>query len=255
MPLTLQDWHTRYQQQARWTHAMRQALFQRAGFDSARLILDVGCGTGALADEFPPASWPIYFGLDISFDPLRFARQNTKQAKFNQADAHELPFPEGTFDITFCHYLLLWASSPEIVMCEMVRVTRKGGWVCALAEPDHLGRIDHPPELRKMGELQTESLMDQGAAVDLGRRLPGLFRQSGLSEVEAGLLGAQWSRTPSSIEIEAEWQIFSADLEKITQITTEGIRPEELRQLDEQAWQRDERVLFVPTFYALGRVL
>jgi hypothetical protein len=43
------------------------------------------------------------------------------------------------------------------------------------------------------------------------------------------------------------------DIKKVTEIsgTSEVIR---LQKLDKLAWERGERVLFVPTFYAWGRV-
>jgi cyclopropane fatty-acyl-phospholipid synthase-like methyltransferase len=42
------DWHARYLQQARWTRPLREYLYGKAGVDSARRVLEVGCGTGAL---------------------------------------------------------------------------------------------------------------------------------------------------------------------------------------------------------------
>jgi len=43
---------------------------------------------------------------------------------------------------------------------------KPGGTVIALAEPDHLARIDHPKELWKLAELQTQALIKQGANKD-----------------------------------------------------------------------------------------
>jgi SAM-dependent methyltransferase len=63
----------------------------------------------------------------------------------SQADRHTLPF-QPVFDVTFCHFLLLWVSNPEKVVAEMGRVTRPGGSV-RLAEPDYGGRIDYPESL------------------------------------------------------------------------------------------------------------
>ena len=83
----------------------------------------------------------------------------------------------------------------------------------------------------------------------MGRRLPALFYQAGLVDIETGILGAQWRAQPVATDLEQEWEVIEADLEGL-------ISPEELarhRRLDESAWQASERLLFVPTFYAVGR--
>src|SRR6266498_4655381 len=54
------DWHRRYIQQAKWTRDLRTYLFKRADLaDASRvhrtasLVLEVGCGTGAILSELP----------------------------------------------------------------------------------------------------------------------------------------------------------------------------------------------------------
>jgi hypothetical protein len=135
----------------------------------------------------------------------------------------------------------------------MARVTQPGGVVLALAEPDYGGRIDYPVELGVLGDWQQTSLGQQGANPLIGRKLRAVFHQAGLSDVEAGLLGGQWSGMPSSEEREIEWRVLEEDIKKIQNLTgtSEVIR---LQKLDELAWERGERILFVPTFYAWGRV-
>jgi hypothetical protein len=122
--------------------------------------------------------------------------------------------------------------------------------VLALAEPDYGGRIDYPPELAELGRLQVASLRQQGAEPELGRRLIGLFTNLGLESVEVGVLGAQWSGAISATEWESEWAVLRSDL-------GDSLPPsqlERLSQLDALAWQSGVRVLFVPTFYAWGKV-
>jgi hypothetical protein len=132
----------------------------------------------------------------------------------------------------------------------MRRVTRPGGWVLALAEPDYGGRVDYPEALIPLGVLQEAALSRQGAQTRLGRRLAALFHDAGLAEIETGVLGGQWREAPSPQEQAQEWAVLKADLAGDLP-TLELAR---LRQLDQQAWARGERVLFVPTFYAMGRL-
>jgi ubiquinone/menaquinone biosynthesis C-methylase UbiE len=256
--LTPENWHTRYKQQAAWTKELRQHLFQRAGLREAWRVLDLGCGTGALLPELRDGSSGIVFGLDIDSGNLQIARHQGSSAFLQQGDAHHLPFLNGSFDLTLCHFLLLWVSRPEAVAAEMRRVTRQGGAVLALAEPDYGGRIDYPPEFEVIREWQTASLSKQGANPKFGRRLAGLLHKAGLREVESGVLGAHWQRQPSKEDLEMEWDVLLYD---IKQNSGAGFAPEELdkrigrlREREEAAWENRERVLFVPTFFAWGRV-
>jgi SAM-dependent methyltransferase len=193
------------------------------------------------------------YGLDISEEYLHLAVHNLPGIPLSCGDAHGLPYPAGVFDISLCHFLLLWVADPVLVIREMARVTQPGGAVLALAEPDYGGRIDYPAELGILGSMQQSALHQQGADPLIGRRLRSVFQQAGLANVEAGVLGGQWSGVPSQEDREIEWKVLIDDIQKTSNmpVTTEMIR---LQMIDQQAWERGERVLFVPTFYAWGRV-
>jgi SAM-dependent methyltransferase len=157
---------------------------------------------------------------------------------------------DNSFDVVFCHYVLLWLNDPAGALREMQRVAAPNGAILALAEPDYGGRIDYPEELNRLGIWQSQALHSQGADPKIGRRLAGLFRQAGLVEVESGVLGAQWGQSLTERDNGMEWQVLRNDL-------AETIPQEELdalERIDRQANQAGERVLYVPTFYAWGRV-
>jgi ubiquinone/menaquinone biosynthesis C-methylase UbiE len=246
------NWHKRFLQQARWTKSLRDYLFGRALPPNGAKILEIGCGTGAILSDLTSLSsggGASLSGIDLQEAHLRSARQHAPQARLACADAHDLPFADHSFDVVFCHYVLLWLDDPERALGEMQRVATPGGAVLALAEPDYGGRIDYPEALARLGILQSQALQAQGADPRIGRRLAGLFRQAGLIEVESGVLGAQWSGKLSNEDVEMEWQVMRNDL-------GEAVAPEELdalERMDRQAYQAGEKVLFVPTFYAWGR--
>jgi len=244
------DWHARYTQQARWTAPLRRHYLERVSLLPGDRILEVGCGTGAvlarLAQETSPL--PGLHGLDIDPAVLDEAGGNAPEARLSRGDAHHLPYAAGSFRLVVCHYLLLWLAQPLAALGEMRRVTQPGGWVLALAEPDYGGRIDYPDPLAPLGEWQRQALRRQGADADLGRKLAGLFHAAGLQQVEAGVLGSQWQGAPDRREHALEWAVLSADLQG-------QVAPGELarlQQIDRQAWEQGQRVLFVPTFYAAG---
>jgi SAM-dependent methyltransferase len=180
---------------------------------------------------------------------LRFAQHNDPTAPLTAGDALCLPFSDSSFDIAACHFLLLWLAQPGMALAEMRRVTRKGGAVIAFAEPDYGGRIDYPEALEELGRLQTAGIRQQGADPELGRKLSGLFHAAGLQEVETGLLGGQWRGAPSQQEIDLEWGMLAADLKAALPVA----QMEKLHEIETAAWRAGQRVLFVPTFYAIGK--
>jgi SAM-dependent methyltransferase len=180
---------------------------------------------------------------------LTFAHRRKGGVTYVRGDAHALPFPAGSFDVVVCHYLLLWLVDPARGVREMARVVRPTGRVLACAEPDYGGRVDHPAEMVALGRLQVESLRQQGADPELGRRLGELFAAAGL-QAAVGVMAGRWELPASPDDgFEAEWAMRERDLAGL-------IPPGELRRLrsmDRQALADGQRVLFVPTFYALGR--
>lgn len=66
------------------------------------------------------------FGLDIHRAYLELA-QSHQAADYIQGDAHYLPFGGESFDITLCHFTLLWLENPFQALLEMKRVTKNGG--------------------------------------------------------------------------------------------------------------------------------
>lgn len=211
-------------------------------------MLEVGCGTGAILAGLPVSAFRI--GVDIDPAVLREARKHAPTAHLTCADALHLPLKPAAVDAALCHFMLLWVADPVQALREMRRVTRPGGVVIAFAEPDYGGRIDHPLELVELGRLQGQALQALGADPLAGRKLGAWFTRAGLADVQVGVMGGQWSAPPSEIEWHSEWTVLQADL--AGQISTERLA--ELRALDSAAWAHGERILFVPTFYAWGRV-
>lgn len=247
--LSPREWHERFRQQARWTAQLREHLYGRIGLRAARRVLEVGCGTGAVISGLPAYTRAQIIGIDIDLPRLQVARQAAPAAVLAVADGLRLPFPDGVFDAVVCHFYLLWMPDAARATAEMARVTRPGGWVAALAEPDYGGRIDHPPALARLGQMQGRALAGQGADPLVGRKLAGLFHAAGLVDIRAGVLGGEWGPPPEPEAWESEWAVLEEDLRG--QVGAEELA--ELRRLDAAAWEHGERILFVPTFYAVGR--
>jgi ubiquinone/menaquinone biosynthesis C-methylase UbiE len=251
MTLSLDYWHQRYQQQAEWTKNLRKYLFDRVEIQNAKKILDVGCGTGVLLAELCHINTAKVYGIDISQNSLRMAKRNVPLSSYTNGDAHDQPFTAGSFDISLCHFLLLWVTNPLTVIIEMARITQEGGYVIAIAEPDYGGRIDYPIELSQVGNWQIESLKKQGANPIIGRELLSLFTQAGLDNIEVGVMGGQWDQQINNNDFALEWEVIRSDL---VENNMSQVNVSELKALDLSAREKRHRILFVPTFYAIGKV-
>ncbi|HEX2995228.1 MAG TPA: methyltransferase domain-containing protein [Anaerolineales bacterium] len=240
------DWHRRYLQQAKWTRDLRAYLFEKAGLNEANRVLEVGCGTGAILSELPDHISPQ--GLDIDRDALAQCQVHALAASLTQGNALELPYSGKTFDIVYCHFLLLWVGDPLRALLEMKRVAKAGAHILAFAEPNYTARHDEPRELVPLGRWQTEALRRQGADPALGARLADLFFQAGIQIVETGII-QEAGIDPSPEEWEVEWAVIEADL---AELIPDGDL-HKMKKLDQQARMRGERVLHVPTSFAWGR--
>jgi demethylmenaquinone methyltransferase/2-methoxy-6-polyprenyl-1,4-benzoquinol methylase len=112
-------------------------------------ILDLCTGTGDLALAYHRAgkgNVPIV-GADFCHEMLVLAgrkierRQATNRIRFLEADAQQLPFPDGIFQITCVAFGLRNVTNTDRGLAEMVRVTRPGGRVAVLEFSQPRGRL------------------------------------------------------------------------------------------------------------------
>jgi SAM-dependent methyltransferase len=91
-------------------------------------ILVVGCGDGTEAALMSELLEARVVGIDAAgeFHPSAAARVDLVAA-----DARELPFSDGSFDVAFSFHVLEHVPSPERAVAEMRRVVRSGGgfWI------------------------------------------------------------------------------------------------------------------------------
>jgi ubiquinone/menaquinone biosynthesis C-methylase UbiE len=243
--------HQRYRIQASWTTAIRKKLYAKTDLSGARRVLEVGSGTGVLTAEISDSSQTRTYGIDVDPQATHLARELDVHTRYLVGDGMALPFAGNAFDITFCHFLLMWVSDPLEILHEMARVTVQDGYVLALAEPDYGGRIDYPSELNQLGRWQGEALASLGANPTIGRRLRSLFTHAGLTQIQVGVLGGEWTAEIDNEALQSEWETLNADLGN--RFSDEVLH--HLQHIDDQAWQEGTRILYVPTFYACGRVM
>ncbi len=94
-------------------------------------ILEVGVGTGLSFDDYGPSN--DVTGIDFSEPMIVKARQRLATGRFPQIrsvevmDAHDLAFPDASFDCAVAQFLITLVADPERVLDECARVVRPGG--------------------------------------------------------------------------------------------------------------------------------
>ncbi|HWU03980.1 MAG TPA: metalloregulator ArsR/SmtB family transcription factor [Novosphingobium sp.] len=118
--------------------ALAQALGANLG-----AFLDVGTGTGRMAELFAPHAAHVT-ALDKSPDMLRIARTRLQhlpagKADLVQGDFTALPFAEASFDTVLFHQVLHYAQAPGEVIAQAARVARPGARIAVvdLAAHEH----------------------------------------------------------------------------------------------------------------------
>ncbi len=92
--------------------------------------LDVGCGRGDGAGTWLAQNTASYLGVDVSDTALQAARTKGLNVQ-HIADASELPFADGTFDLAVCIEVLVHLLEPHLAAKEILRVLRPGGRLIA----------------------------------------------------------------------------------------------------------------------------
>lgn len=170
--------------QAAWLAPARARLLRRIEIARRRRVLDLACGCGSVTGELAERSGGLVVAVDRSFPALSEEPTAFEGASRIVADATRLPFGDGTFDLIFCQFALLWID-PGAAVREIHRVLQPGGVLVAL-EPDFGGLIEHPSEIAAR-EIWLSALARAGGDPQIGRKLPGLLSAVGL-EVRADLL-------------------------------------------------------------------
>jgi ubiquinone/menaquinone biosynthesis C-methylase UbiE len=96
-------------------------------------VLDVGTGTGRMAELFAPYAAHVS-ALDRNPEMLHIARARLQRfpaglVNLVQGDFLALPFADSAFDTVLFHQVLHYAQEPGAVLAEAARVTRAGGTI------------------------------------------------------------------------------------------------------------------------------
>jgi SAM-dependent methyltransferase len=136
-------------------------MLRREGIVEAASVLDLGCGTGAMAKSFRPES---YVGVDLNPRYISRARTTKSRYRFEVVDGRSLPFADGSFDAVLItgviHHLddasarsllqegrrVLAPDSGVLVVSEPVPTRSRWNWIGRLVVRLDEGDFIRPPE-------------------------------------------------------------------------------------------------------------
>ncbi len=243
------------EQQTIETAEERHPIYIKVGIKDVRLILDVGCGSGAMTKDLAAHTNGIVIALDGSSDMVEVAQrmlQNSRNVYVCMGDAHHLPFEDNSFDISICNLVLMWAKDPQRVVNEMARVVKRGGKAVASLEPDFGGKI-HWPENKKVDAVFAgKAIKKRGGDPHIGRKLRMLFVKAGL-KTEIGIGNQRiWSCDEDKQSYLRSRDFYWNVLKRM------GLKGKEIQEWEkEHLFSLEEGVQFnfFPQFYAIGEKL
>ncbi|KAE9380883.1 methylase [Stipitochalara longipes BDJ] len=177
-------------------------------------LLDVGAGSGTISVSFAKLIPDGHVtGVDLNASILPRARAvaemaGVKNIEFQEGSVYKLPFADETFDVTFCHQVLIHIGTPWDALREMLRVTKPGGIVAA-REGDYETECVWPelPELGKFHKLMAGLMSAGGGTPTAGRQLLSWALKTGVERSQVTL-----SYSTSSYYTPSERKTFSQGL-------------------------------------------
>src|SRR5215510_9972490 len=117
----------RYHEQShfliRWIEQQRvRAIMHLLQPKAGDVVLEVGCGAGNVLAALPPGVKPVGIDLSTMLVAESRARLAGRGGVIVQANAEQLPFPNGHFAQIICTEVLEHVQRPEVVLREMARV-------------------------------------------------------------------------------------------------------------------------------------
>jgi ubiquinone/menaquinone biosynthesis C-methylase UbiE len=181
-------------------------VLPRLAIPKGGVALDAGCGQGMLTLHIASRRPDIHV-TGVDFEPsnvagaeAQAAARGLRNVRFQEADAHRLPFPASTFDAVLCSRLLINVTDAAACVREMARVLKPGG-VFFAAEYHATGMAseftnatpgreadDWRLELVRLNRLHAAGSRARGEGdVRLGVRLPLMAREAGLNVFDVRL--------------------------------------------------------------------
>jgi len=171
--------------------AWKSSILGGLGLMPGMKILDIGCGLGNDAVELAELVLPggHVTGIDLSHvfiaEAIRRSAGRGLPMEFEAGDVQALRFADESFDAVRAERVLMHVPDPFAALAEMRRVLRPGGRMAALDFDWETQFCDSPyKETTRRIALSFCDAIKNGW---IGRSLPRLFREVGMTEISTSL--------------------------------------------------------------------
>lgn len=210
-------------------------MVNSANIRSDELVLDLACGTGAIAKEvskivFPPG---LIVGIDFARGPLEIAKFENTSCNFLEMDAEYIGL-KAKFDVVLCQYGLMFFPAPDRVLANLTTQIKHGGRLAVAVHGTTEGvpyfSTIMGPVLRHIPDIRSAAVPN---AHRFGREedLENVISLAGFSEItvkkfvfeyRAGLFRQYWSDYMSSTARSMRSKIEARGPEVIDKIRKEA---------------------------------
>jgi len=172
-----------------------EQLLAPAGFENGQVVVDYGCGPGAMAVELARRVGPEghVHGVDINAQFVVRARERAEQegvgdrVTVHRIDSHGIPLEDAIADRVLCKNVLEYVDDPLATLQDIRRVLKPGGKVHA-TDSDWGFLIAEPLSAEDTAELMAAA-SHAFRTPAIGRKLYGLCRAAGFNEIAVRVVG------------------------------------------------------------------
>jgi SAM-dependent methyltransferase len=129
----------------RYPDTANPQLLERIPLD-ARTVLDIGCGTGALAAAYKKLNPRVrYLGIELNEAAGRLAAERMDEVYIGDAEQRPLPFdlPDGVDCLIYGDVLEHMADPWALIRAQLQALTQGGTWLACMPNVEHWSLVAH----------------------------------------------------------------------------------------------------------------
>jgi demethylmenaquinone methyltransferase/2-methoxy-6-polyprenyl-1,4-benzoquinol methylase len=182
----------------------RRAVVAACAAEPGQRVLDIAAGTGTSSEPFADSGVDVV-PADFSLGMLRVGHRRRSDLGFTAADAMNLPFADGSFDVVTMSFGLRNVADPDVALREFLRVTKPGGRlvVCEFSQPTNspFRTVYSKYLMRSLPAIARKVSSDPESYVYLAESIEAWPAQRELAQrvAAAGWTGVQWRNLTGGI--------------------------------------------------------